>query len=149
MFLLVAQNCARCFSILQSISGLLFPVIRDFRGIFIIEKQMLAIGSNLKKARKSRRLSQENVFHMTGISKSRLSVIEKTGRLTAQQLKLLCACYSVTADAMLGLSDSRAVHPDDKECAGLWDSLPNHYKTTARELLAALCRLRERHKSIR
>ena len=63
---------------------------------------------NLKKARKNKKLSQEEVANILNIARSNISKYEN-GNLepTIQTLKELCQLYEVSADDLLELNDNK------------------------------------------
>lgn len=63
---------------------------------------------NLKKARKNKKLSKEEVANILNIARSNISKYEN-GNLepTIQTLKELCQLYEVSADDLLELNDNK------------------------------------------
>lgn len=68
-------------------------------------------GERLKKARKERKLSQEEVGELLNISRSNISKYENEElEPNIQTLKELCKIYNVSADYIIGIEEQYQVN---------------------------------------
>ncbi len=73
----------------------------------------LVVGQNVRRARKAKRMQQEDVAYQIGISTSHYSNCERGERRFSLDLLLqLCACLQVSLDKLLDGAISEAYLPD-------------------------------------
>lgn len=75
----------------------------------------MQLGDRLRNAREDRDLKQMDVARQTGISNKVLSSYERNISLpTIDNLLLLCECYQISSDELLGIQQESSGHSDQK-----------------------------------
>lgn len=70
-------------------------------------KVTMKFGEKLKELRIEQQLSQSRLAQLTGISQTAISAYERgSARATEEVIVVFCRFFKVSADYMLGLSDS-------------------------------------------
>lgn len=73
---------------------------------------LLEMGERIKRARKEKHMTQEQLSEMCGLSPSFLGHIERGTRIPSiETLCGLCRALNVSADYLLGLADEAVIKP--------------------------------------